>query len=447
MVQLVFNSLAGLSLLLFMYVAYVSYQEGAQRAVKIATIAGIVMALLFAAGAYLATLFPMPAQLFLIALSLLFIVLFLPVKGVGKIKQGKPSTQIDERDIMFSRNELVPGSEQYQAYYRRNQEKQALDEKFRKKPGLLSLQSAFYEPYTFGASMANGTVLDKIKNDTCPTPSTVKTNSNEEDLTRFLKGWLLNLGAHSVGITKLKPTHFYSHKGRGKRYGEAITNDHTLAIAFTVEMDHQMMKSAPKGTVIMESTQQYLNSGIMALQVAHFLAEKGFQAQAHIDGNYEVVCPLVASDAGLGEIGRMGILMTPKLGPRVRLAVVTTNAPLQIEEQTFDATIIDFCNICKKCAQSCPSQSIPFEERKEVNKALRWQINSESCFTYWTTIGTDCGKCMQVCPYSHPNNKLHNFVRWGIRNNWLFRRLALKFDDIFYAKHMGNQKFPKWIKH
>ena len=49
-------------------------------------------------------------------------------------------------------------------------------------------------------------------------------------------------------------------------------------------------------------------------------------ARAHIDGNYQVIAPLVARDAGLGTIGRMGLLMTPELGPRVRLAVVTTRA-------------------------------------------------------------------------------------------------------------------------
>ncbi len=46
------------------------------------------------------------------------------------------------------------------------------------------------------------------------------------------------------------------------------------------------------------------------------------------DAHFRVVCPLVARDAGLGEIGRMGLLMTPELGPRVCIGVVTTDAPL-----------------------------------------------------------------------------------------------------------------------
>lgn len=57
-----------------------------------------------------------------------------------------------------------------------------------------------------------------------------------------------------------------------------------------------------------------------------FLNKPGFNSRAHIDGDYELICPLVARDAGLGEIGRMGLLMTPRLGPRVRIAVVTTEA-------------------------------------------------------------------------------------------------------------------------
>ena len=74
-----------------------------------------------------------------------------------------------------------------------------------------------------------------------------------------------------------------------------------------------MVSAAPSASIVMESGQQYLGSGIIALQVAAFIRNLGFEARAHIDGNYEVVCPLVARDAGLGEIGRMGLLMTPKL--------------------------------------------------------------------------------------------------------------------------------------
>jgi len=41
---------------------------------------------------------------------------------------------------------------------------------------------------------------------------------------------------------------------------------------------------------------------------------------------------------------------------------------------------------------------------------------------------------MIVCPYSHPDNWFHRIIRFGIRNNVLFRRLAIPLDDLFYGK-------------
>lgn len=183
---------------------------------------------------------------------------------------------------------------------------------------------------------------------------------------------------------------------------------------------------------------------MIATQLALTLRNLGYEAKTHIDANYDVICPLVARDAGLGEIGRMGLLMTPKLGPRVRIAVVSTDASLLVDKPGYDNTVIDFCLRCKKCANVCPSASIPFGERQNHPGGLRWQINQESCFTYWCTVGTDCGRCLAVCPYSHKVNAFHDFIRWGIRNNFIFRRVAVKLDDIFYGSRPGQGKVPGW---
>ena len=157
-----------------------------------------------------------------------------------------------------------------------------------------------------------------------------------------------------------------------------------------------MLDTAPHAPTAMESAQQYVNAGVIAVQLAEFMHGLGYPARAHIDGNYRVICPLVARDAGLGEIGRMGLLITPELGPRVRLAVVTTDLPLLADERKYDKSVLDFCSRCKKCADNCPAKAIPIEERSVIAGAERWQINSEACFTYWCTVGTDCGRCMRV---------------------------------------------------
>ena len=226
-------------------------------------------------------------------------------------------------------------------------------------------------------------------------------------------------------------------------------DDHTAgptAISmFTVEMEKEMVDAAPGGATVMESAQQYLTSGTIAVQLADLIRRLGYPARAHIDANYRIVCPLVARDAGLGEIGRMGLLMTPQLGPRVRIGAVTTDVPLVTDDRRYDGTMIDFCRICKKCADVCPSNSIPFGDREEIDGVRRWRIKQETCYTYWCVTGTDCARCIRVCPYSHPDTLLHNVVRAGLRNSAIFRRWALVADDFFYGRLPSRHSPPDWL--
>jgi ferredoxin len=373
--------------------------------------------------------------------------LLLPRGNTFKQEDDLPKTRIDERDIMFSRNLLKVGSDRFNEYYKQYPERKALDDQFRSHPGLLQKGAVFYDPVTSAATDASFKTVaafhKMLDDEKLPAPPQQVDPTN---MTHFLKKWLKRLGAVSVGVTELRDYHLYSTIGRGEKYGEPVELNHKYAIAFTVEMDKYLLDRAPKGPTAMESAQQYLNSGATAVQLAEFIRRLGYSTRAHIDGSYRVVCPLVARDAGLGEIGRMGLLMTPELGPRVRLAVVTTDLPLVVDDRKQDHTMIDFCIQCKKCADVCPSNAISFEDRVAIDGALRWQIDSEACFTLWCKIGTDCARCMSACPYSHPNNTLHNMVRFGVKRSGLFRRLALKLDNFFYGRKPAPLEFPDWMK-
>jgi hypothetical protein len=51
---------------------------------------------------------------------------------------------------------------------------------------------------------------------------------------------------------------------------------------------------------------------------------------------------------------------------------------------------------------------------------------------------------MTVCPYSHPDNIFHRFIRWGIKNNLLFRHIAIKLDDVIYGRRPPARSLPEW---
>lgn len=386
------------------------------------------------------------AIILLIDLILTAVAFSIPLPTSKNRTDRFPKTQIDERDIMFSRNELKPGSQRYEDYYSKNPNRKATDNEFRKEAGLLSNKSIFYNRLAYAASNASFYTVDQFKDAIDGPVNQKKEEISPERMLEFLIGWSKKLGALNIGFTKIENYHYYSHKGRGESYGQEIKEHHQYAIAFTVEMTQEMVAAAPQASIVMESGQQYLEAGRIAIQIGQFLRSLGYSAKAHIDGNYEVVCPLVARDAGLGEIGRMGLLMTPKEGPRVRLGVVTTNFEMPVYKYQQNHSMLDFCNRCKKCADVCPSKAISFDTPKQVNGIKRWQINSEACFTYWAKAGTDCGRCMATCPYSHPDNLLHNSIRWGIKHSPLFRRIAVPLDDFFYGRKPKSADMPSWIK-
>ena len=353
------------------------------------------------------------------------------------------TVRVDERTIMFSRAGLKPGTEQFYKYYLEHPDQLERDDKFRSLPGLLQPGSLYYNPLVFKAADSTfdsvSALHDRIDGEVNPYPVV----TDPAKLTQFIVNWCLSLGGHSAGITHLKATHLYSVGGRKHHYGQPVQNDHQYAIAFTLEMDYQIVKMAPQGPITLESSAQYLRAGSIAVTLAAFIRNLGYPARAHIDGNYQVRCPQVARDAGLGEIGRMSLLMTPDLGPRVRIAVVTTSIPLHCTPAKTDSSVPDFCRICNKCAVNCPANAISYY--KIADQDGDWRINQEACYSYWCKSGTDCGRCLSVCPYSHRKNLFHDSIRFFVRKSCIFRRMAVSLDNFFYGRKPGMQKLDDWM--
>ncbi len=414
----------------------VSVKEREWRAARVA----VGLAILGAGPLLAATALPAEPRALvataILAVIVLAVVAFFFPMGRAHLLSGNPSQRTDERNIQFARARLKPGSPEFDSYYNMRPEKRVVDEQIRGLPGLLSNNASLADPAVFGDARELFRAAEALRDEVDGTVAKVCDEWAPEDAATMLTSLARKLGAVDAGTAALDQTHTYSHIGRGSgTWGQTIDLPHEFAIAFTVEMDHRTMQQAPAAPVVAESARQYLAAAEIAVKLASTIRAKGYTARAHIDGNYRVIAPLVARDAGLGEIGRMGILMTPRLGPRVRLGVVTTDLPLAVHSRREDLTVADACTICSKCANCCPSNAIPLGDRTPVgDSGGRWAIDSDACFRLWNEIGTDCGRCMAVCPYSHPDSPAHNLVRWAMKRSGVARRLLIALDDVFYGK-------------
>lgn len=95
-----------------------------------------------------------------------------------------------------------------------------------------------------------------------------------------------------------------------------------------------------------------------------------------------------AMQAGLGVIGKNGLLLTASYGPRVRFSAVLTEAPME------GSSLIkkDLCGDCDICIKVCPSGAL-----KDSVDGERPNYDRFVCCAYYTA-NEGCGLCMSKCP-------------------------------------------------
>lgn len=94
-----------------------------------------------------------------------------------------------------------------------------------------------------------------------------------------------------------------------------------------------------------------------------------------------------AEAAGVGTIGRNSLLITPGFGPRVRLACLLTEAPVEETPRIKE----DLCTQCNACIDVCPAQAI-----EAPPSGRPYVINRFACRAY-RQAGLVCSVCLKVC--------------------------------------------------
>jgi len=245
-------------------------------------------------------------------------------------------------------------------------------------------------------------------------PSPVKVPISAERATEKIKGFARFLGADLVRVGPLNPAFIYSHVGKTqgdpkRAYGAPIHLTHKNAVTIAIGLDPLLMKSGPALPMATEVMKVYNRLAAIARMLAGYIRSLGYPGRAHIVSNYQVICIPIAVDAGMGELGRHGIMLTKELGSALKMATVTTDLPL-VYDPPVDIGAEEFCQDCKICAESCPSGAIAFGDKKVVRGVKKWAINSQACFRIWRETGTDCGVCIAACPWTKPRTPFHRLA-------------------------------------
>lgn len=254
-----------------------------------------------------------------------------------------------------------------------------------------------------------------------------------DEATLTVKHAALFYGASLSGVAVLNPLWLYSDRfsprkedrghaipvlSEGDRFGQTdealyVPASMNRVIALAFEEDFYGIANSPGRLASAAVGDGYSRMAFTAATLAEFIRGLGYRAIPA--GNGTGLSIPMAIDAGLGELGRLGLLITPKYGPRVRLAKVITDMPLT-HDPPIHFGVTEFCETCLLCADECPSSAISKGPRTWEGKSpsnnpgtLKWYIESEKCYDF---NGFSCSNCKRVCPFTKPNNSwLHRIIR------------------------------------
>lgn len=273
--------------------------------------------------------------------------------------------------------------------------------------------------------------------------------SDADAMSRDVKKVAGFLGASLTGICELDHNWVLSHRFDPTTFEHSpisIPKDFKYAIVMAHEMDYGLVRTSPSRISLGAVAKGYSDMVFVAGLLAHFIRGLGYKAIP--SGNDTALSIPLSVDAGLGQLGRNGLLITEKFGPRVRISKVMTDLPLSIDKE-IDFGVSEFCATCKRCALSCPSGAISRGEptSEPINPSnnggvFKWYVDAEKCFRFWAQNGGACTNCVRVCPFNKPTGLVHALARGMIKYMAVFDPVLVRLDDAFgYGKKTASNTF------
>jgi epoxyqueuosine reductase len=219
-------------------------------------------------------------------------------------------------------------------------------------------------------------------------PDNPESKASKEFL-KSLEKYAYSLGISPLGYVKLPSDLIFNEFG--------VLYDNAIVLA--MEMSRKDIDKAPSQATMNMVFGTYDDLGKAANKVTEYLREHGYAAQADHPLGGLVLFPPLAQKAGIGWVGKHGLLITPEFGPRVRLAAVYTNIKnLPFAESNPHGWIDDYCGTCGLCVLQCPPEAI-FDEPVVSENGLVTHISQRDCFEFFAQH-YGCSVCIKVCPFS-----------------------------------------------
>jgi ferredoxin len=217
-----------------------------------------------------------------------------------------------------------------------------------------------------------------------PPASSAPAPADSAELTRELKELAAEIGISACGVAEYDPKYTF------QEYLDRQVG--TRVVICSLESDWASTQTAP--SVRAEKGKLTCSAELVRRMgtLQQFLVDRGYRARQNRN---EIVQLHYAVEAGLGQLGLNGQVLTPAAGSRCRMSTIVTDAPLVLDAPR-DFGVPKICDACQICVRRCPSGAIPLKRafHRGIEKS---KINSARCAPV-VAKAHHCAVCMKVCP-------------------------------------------------
>ena len=224
------------------------------------------------------------------------------------------------------------------------------------------------------------------------------------DPTEKIRGKAREMGFGEVGFTRLDRKYVFAAKKRWVKF------EHSICLA--LEQDYEQTQTIPDMEAEYAHYGTYEIMGELALALADYIRALGYRAQIHSPNDNSAAYIPMFVEAGLGQLGANGQLLSPHFGSRARLMMITTDAPV-IHDKPIDYGIQTFCQKCQVCVNRCPGRAL-------VRDKVWWRGVEKNKLIYDRCRPVmarydGCGVCIKVCPVQRYGMKpvMEHYVATG----------------------------------
>ena len=208
------------------------------------------------------------------------------------------------------------------------------------------------------------------------------------DVTAEIKAKAMEFGYSMVGITAYDARYTFASKRN-------VAKPFPHAICLALKQPYEPTQMAPSLATEDAVLDTYRDEGILGLKLGEYIRSLGYHAQVQPPQNANAAFIPMFVQAGMGQMGAMGYMLSPHFGSRQRLMLVTTDAPVTHDEPV-DYGVNAFCSVCQVCVNRCPGRAL-MREKVWWRGVQKFKLIAKRCRPVIARYSA-CGVCIKVCP-------------------------------------------------